>query len=35
VVAELRRLFEVYRPLIGYFQGRAVNPTIPSEEEKF
>jgi uncharacterized Ntn-hydrolase superfamily protein len=33
-VAELRRVFEVYRPLIDYFQERAVNPTIPSEEEK-
>jgi uncharacterized Ntn-hydrolase superfamily protein len=33
-VAELRRIFEVYRPLIDYFQERAVNPTIPSEEEK-
>jgi uncharacterized Ntn-hydrolase superfamily protein len=33
-VAELRRIFEVYRPLIDYFQERAANPTIPSEEEK-
>jgi uncharacterized Ntn-hydrolase superfamily protein len=33
-VAELRRIFEVYRPLIDYFQARAVNPTIPSEEEQ-
>jgi uncharacterized Ntn-hydrolase superfamily protein len=33
-VAELRRIFEVYRPLINYFQERAVDPTIPSEEEK-
>jgi uncharacterized Ntn-hydrolase superfamily protein len=32
-VAELRRIFEVYRPLIDYFQERAANPTIPSEEE--
>jgi uncharacterized Ntn-hydrolase superfamily protein len=33
-VAELRRIFEVYRPLIDYFQERAVDPTIPSEEDK-
>ncbi len=33
-VAELRRIFEVYKPLIDYFQERAVDPTIPSEEEK-
>ena len=33
-VAELRRIFEVYRPLIEYFQERAVNPTIPSAEEQ-
>ena len=33
-VAELRRIFEGYRPLINYFQERAVDPTIPSEEEK-
>jgi uncharacterized Ntn-hydrolase superfamily protein len=33
-VAELRRIFAVYRPLIEYFQERAVNPTIPSVEEK-
>jgi uncharacterized Ntn-hydrolase superfamily protein len=33
-VAELRRIFQVYRPLIEYFQERAANPTIPSEEEK-
>jgi uncharacterized Ntn-hydrolase superfamily protein len=33
-VAELRRIFELYRPLIDYFQERAVNPSIPSEEEK-
>jgi uncharacterized Ntn-hydrolase superfamily protein len=33
-VAELRRIFEVYRPLIDYFQERAANPIIPSEEEK-
>jgi hypothetical protein len=33
-VAELRRLFEVYRPLIEYFQERAANPTIPSKEER-
>jgi uncharacterized Ntn-hydrolase superfamily protein len=33
-VAELRRIFEVYRPLIDYFQARAVNPSIPSEEDK-
>lgn len=33
-VAELRRIFEVYRPLIDYFQARATNPSIPSEEDK-
>jgi uncharacterized Ntn-hydrolase superfamily protein len=33
-VAELRRIFEVYRPLIEYFQERAANPPIPSEEER-
>jgi uncharacterized Ntn-hydrolase superfamily protein len=33
-VAELRRIFELYKPLIDYFQERAANPTIPSEEEK-
>jgi uncharacterized Ntn-hydrolase superfamily protein len=33
-VAELRRVFEVYKPLIDYFQERATDPTIPSEEEK-
>jgi uncharacterized Ntn-hydrolase superfamily protein len=33
-VAELRRIFEVYRPLIEYFQERAANPTISSEEER-
>ena len=33
-MAERRRIFEVYRPLIDYFQERAVNPIIPSEEEK-
>jgi uncharacterized Ntn-hydrolase superfamily protein len=33
-VAELRRIFEVYKPLIDYFQARAVDPTIPSEEDK-
>jgi uncharacterized Ntn-hydrolase superfamily protein len=33
-VTELRRIFEVYRPLVEYFQERAANPTIPSEEEK-
>jgi uncharacterized Ntn-hydrolase superfamily protein len=33
-VAELRRIFEVYKPLIDYFQERAADPTIPSEEEK-
>jgi uncharacterized Ntn-hydrolase superfamily protein len=33
-VAELRRIFEVYRPLIDYFQERAANPLIPSAEEK-
>jgi uncharacterized Ntn-hydrolase superfamily protein len=33
-VAELRRIFEVYRPLIDYFQERAINPTIPSVEEQ-
>jgi uncharacterized Ntn-hydrolase superfamily protein len=33
-VAELRRIFELYRPLIDYFQDRAVNPTIPSVEEQ-
>jgi uncharacterized Ntn-hydrolase superfamily protein len=33
-VAELRRIFEVYRPLIDYFQERATNPSIPSEEDK-
>jgi uncharacterized Ntn-hydrolase superfamily protein len=33
-VAELRRIFEVYRPLIEYFQDRAADPTIPSEEDR-
>jgi uncharacterized Ntn-hydrolase superfamily protein len=33
-VAELRRIFELYKPLIGYFQARAANPSIPSEEDK-
>jgi uncharacterized Ntn-hydrolase superfamily protein len=33
-VAELRRIFELYKPLIDYFQERAANPTIPSEEDK-
>ena len=33
-VAELLRIFEVYRPLFEYFQERAANPTIPSEEER-
>jgi uncharacterized Ntn-hydrolase superfamily protein len=33
-VAELRRIFEVYKPLIEFFQERAVDPTIPSAEEK-
>jgi len=33
-VTELRRIFEVYKPLIDYFQERAADPTIPSEEEK-
>ncbi|MGH8066700.1 MAG: DUF1028 domain-containing protein [Candidatus Entotheonellia bacterium] len=32
-VAELRRIFELYRPLIEYFQERAVNPSIPSAED--
>jgi hypothetical protein len=30
----LRRIFEVYQPLIDYFQERATDPTIPSEEEQ-
>lgn len=33
-VSELRRIFEVYKPLIDYFQERAADPTIPSEEDK-
>ena len=33
-VAELRRVFEVYKPLIDYFQERAADPTIPSEEDR-
>jgi uncharacterized Ntn-hydrolase superfamily protein len=33
-VAELRRVFDVYRPLIDFFQDRAADPTIPSVEEK-
>jgi uncharacterized Ntn-hydrolase superfamily protein len=33
-VAELRRVFEAYRPLIDYFQERAADPSIPSEEDK-
>jgi uncharacterized Ntn-hydrolase superfamily protein len=33
-VAELRRIFEVYKPFIEYFQERAVNPTTPSAEEQ-
>jgi uncharacterized Ntn-hydrolase superfamily protein len=33
-VAELRRIFDVYKPLIDYFYDRAVDPTIPSAEEK-
>jgi len=33
-VSELRRIFEVYKPLIEYFQERAVDPTIPSKEDK-
>lgn len=33
-VAELRRIFAMYKPLIDYFQERAANPTIPSEEDK-
>lgn len=33
-VAELRRIFEVYKPLIEFFQQRAVDPTIPSEEDR-
>jgi uncharacterized Ntn-hydrolase superfamily protein len=33
-VAELRRIFEVYKPLIEFFQRRAVDPTIPSEEDQ-
>jgi uncharacterized Ntn-hydrolase superfamily protein len=33
-VAELRRIFDVYQPLIDFFQERAADPTIPSEEEK-
>jgi uncharacterized Ntn-hydrolase superfamily protein len=33
-VTELRRIFDVYKPLIDYFQERAADPTIPSEEEK-
>jgi uncharacterized Ntn-hydrolase superfamily protein len=33
-VPELRRIFEVYKPLIEYFQERAADPTIPSEEDK-
>jgi uncharacterized Ntn-hydrolase superfamily protein len=33
-VAELRRIFDVYKPLIDFFQERAADPTIPSEEEK-
>ena len=32
-VSELRRIFETYKPLIEYFQERAVNPTIRSVEE--
>jgi uncharacterized Ntn-hydrolase superfamily protein len=32
-VVELRRIFEVYKPLIAYFQERAANPTIPSAED--
>jgi uncharacterized Ntn-hydrolase superfamily protein len=33
-VAELRRIFELYKPLIDYFQERAANPTISSEEDQ-
>jgi len=33
-VAELRRIFDVYKPLIDFFQERAADPTIPSAEEK-
>jgi uncharacterized Ntn-hydrolase superfamily protein len=32
-VAELRRLFEAYRPLIDFFQERPANPHLPPEEE--
>jgi uncharacterized Ntn-hydrolase superfamily protein len=33
-VAELRRIFDVYKPLIDFFQERAADPTIPSVEER-
>ena len=33
-VAELRRVFEAYRPLIDFFQERPANPHLPSEEER-
>jgi uncharacterized Ntn-hydrolase superfamily protein len=33
-VAELRRVFEAYKPLIDYFAARPANPYLPSEEER-
>jgi uncharacterized Ntn-hydrolase superfamily protein len=32
-IAELRRVFEAYRPLIDFFQERPANPHLPFEEE--